>query len=159
MWRWFLYDYNLILKWTLSPLSKWLNPTREGELRQINRRKVTDVDFSSLPWEHPGCLKRSTRVHFGGGFDFPQNKFWAISGRFERERETGLNSAGTCPRAREKRRPGVKSILFKADSNFFSDWMQSNTNSLLYLHAFEDSWWKKVAIIIALIKRTLWFQN
>ena len=118
-----------------------VEPTREGELGQINSLEVTDVDFSSLPWEHPGCLKRSTRVHFGGGFDFPQNKFWAISGRFERERETGLNS-GTCLRAREKRRPGVKSILFKADSNFFSDWMQGNTNSLLYLHPFGGRWWR-----------------
>ena len=109
-----------------------VEPCKGGEGKTNKQKEVTDVDFSSLPWEHLGCLKRSTEAHFWGVLAFPITHFEPFEGDLrQRERETGLNSV-TCPGARrEKRRPGVKSILFKAaDSNFFTDWIEGSTNSL-----------------------------
>ena len=117
-----------------------------GRVKTNKQKEVTDVDFSSLPWEQSTLVvlkdqhELLQKFILGEVLAFPITNFGPFEGDLK-ERETGLNS-GTCLRAREKRRPGVKSILFKADSNFFSDWMQGNTNPLLYLHAFGGRWWR-----------------
>lgn len=124
-----------------------VEPYEGGRVKTNKQKEVTNVDFSSLPWEQSTLVvlkdqhELLQKFILGEVLAFPKTNFGPFEGDLK-ERETGLDS-GTCLRAREKRRPGVKSILFKADSNFFSDWMQGNTNSLLHLHAFENSWCKE----------------
>ena len=69
-------------------LLSMVEPCKGGEGKTNKQKEVTDVDFSSLPWEHLGCLKRSTEAHFWGVLAFPITHFEPFEGDLrQRERE------------------------------------------------------------------------